>query len=210
MIKDSPGKIVYNGHDGYVYSELLDLKLLYANQYATYKPNETQLSDYKKYLEKAYKLAEKHFNLEIIEIDHIKGIYKTRCPKYDGDLNYLYPYPSAKTKNNVVIITNPDIKIDKIQIIDKVIDLIVYLKQHQLVHGDFAFRNICYTITDTDKLTLHMIDFEQLHEHDNTTNSDYNEIVEMYIEELIDYIEKESDDIKTHFMKLVYEKFDYI
>jgi hypothetical protein len=152
-------KLVYDGIDGYVYSELCDLKSLYSSQYMTYSPSDDDLISFMNHLESAYKLAEQFFDLKIVLIDQQKQIFITKCPKYDGDLNYLF------NKSNI--------KIDEVQIMDKIIDMIKYLKSNGLVHYDFAFRNICYKISENNEITLHLIDFEQLCKYNEEVDNAY-------------------------------------
>jgi len=209
MYNSSSGKDVYDGKDGYVYSRLYNLEELYATQYMTWKPTNVELLNYMNHLEKSYILAERYFDLKIVELNHENKIYITKCPKYDGDLNNLF--------------STSVINVDKYQIMDKIIDLIVYLKQNSLVHDDIAFRNICYKVlpktdvlansslceeSSTNEITLHMIDFEQLREYDKELNDDYSnrKNIKLYLTCLINDISDIGDDIKSYFLKNLYER----
>lgn len=208
LIKVSEGKIVYDGDDGYVYSKLCDLKELYAAQYATFRPNDKKIVNYMKHLEKAYQLAEKYLGMIIVEIDHTKGVYITKCPKYDGDLNQFFSQ-SYQIKSKV--------NIDTLHIVDKIIDLIVYLKQNNIINDDIAFRNICYRIsssTEVNEITLYMIDFEQLRDYDKSVDDNYDvkydedEGIELYLTCLLHDLEvlDNNGNIKSYFLKNLYEK----
>lgn len=148
-LKHSDGKYVYyNQENNYVYSVVYDYGELYENQYMTFYPDEMTISGYKMDLRKSYELAEKYYNFEIVSIED--DSITTRGPKYEGDLLDYFKDRLQISHENMN------------WIIDKIIELLIYMKENNLCHHDFAFRNICYLNGEHGKINLFLIDFDQL------------------------------------------------
>ena len=187
--KSSNSKSVYLDNKGdYVYSEINDYGSLYAAQYSTYYPDDDEIAEYKKYLFESHTLACKHFNCEIISTDPLI----TRTPKYDGT---LLDYFAIEENKSDICFSN---------VMDKLVDIVVYMKKNKLIHDDLAFRNICYTHTHKSELKLYVIDFDQLHE--NEFEEDYVSINDEIMYLLEDIKDICGIDQYNKFAKMLCEK----
>lgn len=132
-------------------------------EFITFYPDEDEVESFILDIKKSYNLAKKFFNLAVY---HVDNYIVTRTNKYNGDLNFLLKNSSLNNDNIL-------------NIIDEIAKILLYMKDNQIVHHDFAFRNICY-MRDDDLFKLYLIDFEQLNICESETYSSKENIEQTY------------------------------